>query len=282
MAARRQTLPASRCEIVVVDNASTDHTAAVLRALSAMKDGIRIRRVFCPSPGLSHARNAGARAAKAPILAYIDDDAIAQPDLLEKLLAAYRAFPTGGCVGGRIDLTLPPSLPAWYSPLFAGYYSAYSPPYSTVQSLSTLAEYPYGANVSFRKEALARAGYFRTALGRIGRNQAGGEELDAECRIARLGYSIVYQPEAVVNHVILPSRLTWAHIERSARAAGANWAYYEREGLQPRRQIARDWSECVGAWKHMRRAGPQSFEHSQYLFHRARLFSKLRSLLPLA
>ncbi len=253
----------------------------MLRALAAMNEGIRIRRVFCPNPGLSQARNAGARAAKSPILAYIDDDAIAQPDLLEKLLAAYRMFPGAGCVGGRIDLTLPPSLPAWYTPLFAGYYSAYSPPYPAAQILSTLAEYPYGANASFRKEALARAGYFRTALGRRGRNQAGGEELDAECRIARLGYSIVYQPDAVVNHIILPSRLTWTHIERSARAAGKNWAYYEREGLQPKRPLALDWSECLAAWRNLRRAGPRSFEHSQYLFHRARLFSKLRSRLPL-
>ena len=282
LAARRQTLPASRCEIVAVDNASTDYTPAVLRALAAMNDGIRVRRVFCPIPGLSHARNAGARSAKSPILAYIDDDAIAQPDLLEKLLAAYRAFPEAGCVGGRIELTLPPSLPAWYSPLFAGYYSAYCPPYAALQPLSTLAEYPYGANVSFRKTALARAGYFRTALGRIGRDQAGGEELDAECRIARLGYEIVYQPEAVVNHIVLPSRLTWRHIERSARAAGGNWAYYEREGLQPPRALSRDWSECLAVWKNLRRAGPRSFEHSQFLFHRARLIAKLRSRLRLA
>ena len=197
-------------------------------------------------------------------------------------LAAYRAFPTAGCVGGRIELILPPSLPAWYSPLFAGYYSAYSPPYPTVQTLSTLADYPYGANVSFRKEALARAGYFRTALGRIGRIKRAVKNSTPSAASPASDTRSSINPKPSSTTSSFPSRLTWAHIERSARAAGANWAYYEREGLQPRRPIARDWSECLAAWKHMRRTGPQSFEHSQYLFHRARLFSKLRSLLRLA
>ncbi len=261
---------------MVVDNASTDHTAAVVGAMRGT-GGVALRYMRCGRLGLSRARNAGARAARAPVVAYIDDDAMAAPDLLERLLEVYEAHAGAGCVGGTINLTLPPELPDWYAEEFAGYFSAYRPEGGEPRRLTGVGEYPYGANVSFRKEAIEAAGYFRTALGRRGNNFAGGEEMDMECRIARLGYEIYSQPTAIVRHVILPERLKWEHIAKSAAAAGASWVHYEREGLQPERSLGQDMSAWWRAWREAMRAGPRTLERSREIFERARLMGKLRA-----
>ncbi len=70
-------------EILIVDNNSRDDTAAYARAL-AERNPI-FRYVFEPNQGLSHARNAGAAAARHAFLMYLDDDALLPPHYLPTL-----------------------------------------------------------------------------------------------------------------------------------------------------------------------------------------------------
>ncbi len=70
-------------EILVVDNNSTDDTASVARALAA--DHAAFTYLFEPRQGLSHARNAGAAAARHGFLLYLDDDAVLPPHYLATL-----------------------------------------------------------------------------------------------------------------------------------------------------------------------------------------------------
>ncbi len=274
-AARAQTLAPARYEVLVVDSASTDHTRALVRRAEAARRAVRLRYLYCERPGLARARNAGARAARAPVAAYIDDDAIAAPDLLERVLEVYAAHPRAGCVGGAIDPRLPPEPPSWCNEAFAAYFSAYHPA-DGVRRVTGLAEYPYGANLSFRKEALHRAGYFRTELGHVGRADGGGEEIDAQARIARLGYEIYTASRARVTHIVPASRMDWRRIERLARAAGANWAHYEREGYLPATPLGEELRRWFAAWRTARRTRAMSFERSQELFLRAKLAARLR------
>src|SRR3954463_11732371 len=65
-----QTADPGSYEIVVVDNNSTDGTAAVV----ALHDDPRVRLVTEPRQGLSFARNAGLAASQAPLVAFTDDD----------------------------------------------------------------------------------------------------------------------------------------------------------------------------------------------------------------
>jgi len=269
-AAKAQTLAASEYEIIVVDNASVDNTRAIVEQWP------EIRYLYCPHRGLSQARNTGAHAAKAPIVTYIDDDAIAEPDLLEKILATFAGHADAGCVGGRIDIHLPPSLPAWYSKHFAGYYSEFNPGYADVQLVAELWEYPFGANVSYRLEALERIGYFNLNMGRVGKNTSGGEELDAEYRIAQAGYGIYYTPHARVEHIIMPDRLKWSHIANSARAAGRNWAYYELELMHLKWSVRGDVRMFIGTVARMINRENFHVAHSQNIFYRAKILRKLR------
>lgn len=79
-------------EVIVVDNASTDQTAAAAAAAGA-------RVISEPTPGIGAARNAGARAANAPRLLFLDADTIAPP---ETLLAIARHLDQDGCIGGAV------------------------------------------------------------------------------------------------------------------------------------------------------------------------------------
>jgi glycosyltransferase involved in cell wall biosynthesis len=269
-AAKAQTLPTAEYEIIVVDNASVDNTRAIVEQWPD------IRYLYCPHRGLSQARNTGAHAARASIVTYIDDDAIAEPDLLEQVLNTFAAHADAGCVGGRIDVHLPTSLPGWYSKHFAGYYSEFNPGYAGVQRVGELWEYPFGANVSYRLEALERIGYFNLNMGRVGKNTSGGEELDAEYRIAQAGYAIYYMPHARVEHIIMPDRLKWSHIANSARAAGRNWAYYELELMHLKWSVRGDVRMFIGTVARMLKRENFHVAHSQNIFYRAKILRKLR------
>ncbi len=83
-------------EVIVVDGPSTDETAAVLAA-----HGDRITVAHCPEPNLSMSRNIGVALARGDITAFIDDDAIPEPDWLDALVAGF-ADPCIGGVGGFI------------------------------------------------------------------------------------------------------------------------------------------------------------------------------------
>lgn len=235
-----------------------------------------MRYLYCATRGLSAARNTGIRAARAPLVAFIDDDAIAHPDLLRELLDTFDRDPGAGCAGGRIELEMPPQLPVWYTQEFAGYYSEFNPGGEKIRRVTEMWEYPFGANVAFRKEALEKAGYFSEKMGRVGRDQSGGEELDLECRLAGLGYSIYYNPRARVRHVIMPQRLVWAHIANSAKAAGRNWAYYEVELWKQPGHIRKDVRMLAGAIARMPSRRGFYIAYSQAIFYYAKIGRKLR------
>jgi len=276
-AACAQTAAHSDYEILVVDNASTDSTPAIIQSF---RSKAQLRPVFCTERGLSYARNAGVRAARSPLLIFIDDDAIAAPDLVASYLDLFDSRPKAAAAGGRILLELPPTLPAWYGAAFDGYYSAFDLGFSAVTRVHELWQYPFGANCAFRRQALTRAGGFNLTLGRVGKDQSGGEEIDASIRLVGQGGEVYFTPHAVVRHVIAPARLHAGHITRSARAAGRNWAYYEVELLGQRRA---PWSDLLPLAATVRQMAGAGFSrhrllraYATHLFHRTKFLRKLR------
>lgn len=85
-------------ETIVVDNNSTDETAAVARS----RDAVVLHE---PVQGIARARNAGARYAQGDVLVFIDADALVPPALLE---AIHDAISDPACVGGGVDVEYRP------------------------------------------------------------------------------------------------------------------------------------------------------------------------------
>jgi len=92
-------LPADQWETIVVDNASTDETAA---SLSSRADDCTVlsleENVGCAG------RNLGAEQAQGDYLCFLDDDSYPQPKCIEQAIEYLDNHPLVGCVGGRIDL----------------------------------------------------------------------------------------------------------------------------------------------------------------------------------
>jgi glycosyltransferase involved in cell wall biosynthesis len=98
-------------EVLVVDNASRDDTRAVVLAVAACDP--RLRYIYEPARGASLARNRGIASARAPILAFLDDDLRPAPNWVLAGWRAMTAHPEVDCVGGRVEPNWPSEPPPW-------------------------------------------------------------------------------------------------------------------------------------------------------------------------
>lgn len=94
---RRQTLPGEAFEVVLIDVSDQPVNAAV----EAYSGCLRIKHLHAVNQGVAGNRNLAAQHTRAPLLSFIDDDCVADPDWLAELLAAARAHP-GELIGGSV------------------------------------------------------------------------------------------------------------------------------------------------------------------------------------
>jgi GT2 family glycosyltransferase len=211
-----QTVERARFEVIVVDNSPSPTAAAALEESAATRENVQV--VHEPVAGLSHARNRGTAEARGRVVLFMDDDALAEPQLLE---AHLRAFEEGGlpaATGGRIHLRWPDARPAWVPPSQEAYYSGLD--LGDEPQALVYPEYPYGANMAIRRQLLLELGGFATELGRRGRNLLSGEEKDLFLKVHSVGGAMRYVPDAEVHHCILPERESRRWLLRRAWAQG--------------------------------------------------------------
>jgi len=92
----RQAWPLERLEAIVVDNASTDHTATVVESLAVHVTPLRIVLIREPRPGRSRAKNRGAAAARGDVLLFLDADSVMAPTLAAEIIAhRHIGYPAG-------------------------------------------------------------------------------------------------------------------------------------------------------------------------------------------
>jgi glycosyltransferase involved in cell wall biosynthesis len=208
-------------DAVIVDNASTDDTAAIAAELAERSGGI-VRVVYEPRGGLCHARNAGAAAARHDLLLYIDDDARPAPGWLNRI-AWVLARPGVANAGGAICGLWPESRPAgWPGRELEGYLSILD--HGQAERTIVPPEVVYGANWAVRRSALDAVGGFDPGFGWGPESRIGGEETLVAWRLHQAGIGAsVYAPEAAVGHRISPGRIDdWYMIQR-ALSSGIEW-----------------------------------------------------------
>jgi glycosyltransferase involved in cell wall biosynthesis len=209
-----QTLDADAFEVLVVDNGSQDETPAVVRSF-----GARVRGLHEPTAGLSRARNTALAHAASALVAYLDDDAVADPGWLAALCARFESDASIGVVGGR-------TLPAFESPPPSWLHPDLLLCLSVVDWCAEPCElraprFLVGANMAFRAAPVRVAGGFRTDLGRVGGNLLSGEEQDLIDRLEAAGHRTWYEPAATVHHYIPTERMTQRWLLARARGQGA-------------------------------------------------------------
>jgi glycosyltransferase involved in cell wall biosynthesis len=200
-----QRAPWASHEVIVVDNASTDDTAAVAARWKAF---LPLRYVLDPVIGLCHARNTGWKAASGDVIALLDDDAVASPDWLEELVAAFAASDDRlGCIGGKVEPIWEAPRPLWLTDRIARALTIvdWSPETKLIANLED--EWPVGANMAARREVFDAVGGFEPDLDRIGRRLLSGGDVYFARRAQRLGYRCEYHPSVRVSHRTTAQRL---------------------------------------------------------------------------
>jgi GT2 family glycosyltransferase len=212
---RRQSRPPT--EIIVV----IDHNPQLFsRVIAAWPDVAALENE--EARGLSGARNTGVRAASGDVIAFLDDDAQAEPDWLDHLVAAYDDGRVLG-VGGAILPAWEVGRPAWFPQEFDWVVGC---TYKGMPAQTARQRNLIGANMSFRRALFAAVGYFQTDMGRIGARPLGCEETELCIRGAQKlpGAHYLFEPRARVHHRVPRSRATWRYFVSRCYSEGLSKA----------------------------------------------------------
>jgi GT2 family glycosyltransferase len=253
-------------EVIVVDDGSTDATAAIA-------SNYNCRLISTSGHGLAVARNIAIEAASGEIVAFIDDDATPDPDWLSYLAHSFRTTANAG-VGGP-NLAVPEDGPVARS-------VAHAPGGPThVLTSDQDAEHIPGCNMAFRRDALVEVGGFDPQF------RAAGDDVDICWRLRDAGLGLGFSPAAVVWH---HRRATIRGYWRQQRGYGEAEADLERKWPQKyttgghvtwrgrlygdgfaRKTASRRWRIYYGTW------GGGLF---QSIYHPAGRMSEFMPLLP--
>lgn len=207
-----QTLDPARFEVVVVDNGSSDNTAAVTARYATGR--MAVHYVYEHRRGLAHARNSGWQSARGAYVAFTDDDCILPPGWLATAERIAQTQPEvfGGPYLAYFDI----SRPAWFKPAYGS-----SRPYDTARDLQP-AEYLPGGNLFVHRCLAGEAYGFDPQLGMAGGALGYGEEvaLVQQIRRRRPTARIHYDPALYVYHLVRPEKMALRWKARQSMVIG--------------------------------------------------------------
>jgi glycosyltransferase involved in cell wall biosynthesis len=214
----RQTLPRNRFEVLLINNNSADATENLCKHFAQQTPGFNYRYLVETQQGLSHARNRGIAEAAGDILVFMDDDATAAPDYLERILGFFQQTPGAAGCGGRIYPRFESRRPRWMSHFLLSLTSSLD--MGNKVKVFTRRQFPIGANMAVRSRMFATYGLFNPELGRKGNSMDGAEEKDFFYRLTAAKEKIYYVPGAIVHHYVPDRRLTFDFFRRQAAGIG--------------------------------------------------------------
>jgi GT2 family glycosyltransferase len=202
--------------------------------------------VVVSDTGLSAARNAALEAAdQSDVVAYVDDDAVVGPTWAHGMQRAWTgASPDLGAVGGPIRPRFLAPRPGWMSDFALAGLSILDLG-EQVRRLDGRTCAAYGANLSVRVEHARALGGFDTSRGPAGSGPGFGDDIEMQLRMVDAGLEVLYEPTALVEHLIGAERLTRRALLRRRFQTGVD---YGRNPTRPRRAAAAHlpWATAKG------------------------------------
>lgn len=204
-------------EIILV----CDHNEALQALATANLPDIEVV-ANAHSRGLSGARNTGVERASGDVVAFLDDDASADPEWTAELLGAYSEPNVIGVFGSVVPRWQAPR-PSWLPDEFLWVVGC---TYLGEPVERAEVRNGNGASMSFRRDALAAIGGFDPAVGRVAKDAAGCEETELSIRAHRIipEGRILFEPRGVVRHTVSAERVTRAYFRRRCAAEGRSKA----------------------------------------------------------
>jgi glucosyl-dolichyl phosphate glucuronosyltransferase len=141
---------------------------------------------------------------RAEIVAFLDDDAEAAPDWLERLLAVYATYPGAVAVGGAPLPDYAAPRPSWFPPDFDWVFGCH---YRSLPDRLAPIHHLIGTSMSVRRDAILAVGGFHADE---------HDDMDLSHRIAHTygPAAVLYEPRVEVRHYVPPGRLTWSYFWR--------------------------------------------------------------------
>jgi GT2 family glycosyltransferase len=221
-------------EVIVV----VDHNPALLAALRARLPG-RVRVIPTAGPqGLAASWNTGAGSSTAAVIAFLDDDAVAEPGWLAALVRPFED-PAVLATGGVAEPVWTGTRPRWLGDEWLWVVGCTYAGMARVGAVRNV----FGCNMAFRADVLSELGGFRLGMGRLGHLPLGGGETELCIRARQRwpGRPLLAVEDAVVQHHVTRVRQTSRYFVRRCFYEGVSKALL-------RRVIGRDALETERAY----------------------------------
>lgn len=206
-------------EVVVVDNNSSDDTRSMVEEL---RDNGHPNLVYSfeKKQGVSYARNNGIAAARAPILAFTDDDIRVAPDWIWSISQGFKRFPQADCIGGKVLPQPATEFPAWLTTMHWSPLALLDLGDEPVQLNVYTGAGLVGANLVVRASVFADVGLFEPELQRVKDSIGSLEDHEFQLRVSAARKQLMYLPDLVVHADVLDERLTKDYHRRWHRGHG--------------------------------------------------------------
>ena len=211
-----QDLGTASYEIIVVDNNSSDDTAAAVREILA-HSAVDVRYLHEPRPGVHYARNLAATHARGRVLYYTDDDMVADRQVLSELLKPFALDPRIGVVTGRVLPIWEREPPAWVVRYCANTLLSLQ---LRTEDLIIADEDPgvWSCHEAIRKDVLFDCGGFNPE--NTEGQWVGDGETGLNLKVQARGYKFAFTGKAITHHVIPAARMTQRYLRKRLENQG--------------------------------------------------------------